>query len=413
MVLAGLVNGAPEVAGTRVRFVVNVKTVELTRGDREPASGAVTVWADLKIPAVKDTRFPHLSHGDTVTVAGHLDAPSSTGPFDYAEHLLARGIGSVLSPASVIAITPSTSTSALARVHRDGTRLADAIERHVPEPQAAVASALSLGVHGGITSETNAAFRDSGLTHLLAVSGLHVGVLLATILGLAARLIGRHRVAYLIPPLVVLWLYILLVGAPPSTVCAGLMGTAYLVVLALLTHADADHANGILELARRGRVGTLVVTPALESDDPELWRALQATGTSIEVASRGATVNVGDLAFDILHPPNPPLRGTSADANNNSLTSLLRWGTAAALFTGGLHITDERFITGEVDADLLQVGHHGSATSSDAIFLDAFSPLADIISAGHENRFGHPKDAVFVSDGQRWYTAAIAAWPAQ
>ena len=203
--------------------------------------------------------------------------------------------------------------------------------------------------------------------------------------------------------------------------------------LALLTHADADHANGILELARRGRGGTLVVTPALESDDPELWRALQATGTSIEVASHGATVNVGDLALDVLHPPNPPLRGTSADANNNSL---LRWGTATALFTGDLHITGKRFITGEVDADLLQVGHHGSATSSDWTFLDTVSLLAAIISAGHENRFGHPKDAVvarlraevasgalfvtasdgaitFVSDGQRWYTDAIAAWPAQ
>jgi competence protein ComEC len=206
--------------------------------------------------------------------------------------------------------------------------------------------------------------------------------------------------------------------------------------LALLTHADADHANGILELARRGRIGTLVVTPALEGDDPELWRALHATGTPIEVASRGATVNVGALAFDVLHPPSPPLRGTSADANNNSLTSLLRWGTATALFTGDLHITGELLITGDINADLLQVGHHGSATSSAAAFLDAASPLAAVISVGGSNRFGHPNEAVvarlraevapgalfvtasdgpitFVSDGQRWYTDAIAAWPTQ
>ena len=171
--------------------------------------------------------------------------------------------------------------------------------------------------------------------------------------------------------------------------------------LALLTHADADHANGILELARRGRGGTLVVTPALESDDPELWRALQATGTSIEIASHGATVNVGDLALDVLHPPNPPLRGTSADANNNSL---LRWGTATALFTGDLHITGERFITGEVDADLLQVGHPKDAVVARFRAEVASGALFVIASDGA---------ITFVSDGQRWYTDAIAACSAQ
>jgi competence protein ComEC len=197
---------------------------------------------------VADTDFPDLSHDDTVVVTGRLDRPTSSGPFDYAEHLLARGIGSILSPASVIAITPSTGASAMARVHQTRARLADAIERHVPEPQAAVASALSLGVRGGITPETNAAFRDSGLTHLLAVSGLHVGVLLATVLGLAARLIGRHRVVYLLPPLAVLWLYILLTGAPPSAVRAVLMGTAYLLALATGRASVPINALGLTAL---------------------------------------------------------------------------------------------------------------------------------------------------------------------
>jgi hypothetical protein len=43
VVLAGLVDGAPEVAGTRVRFVLNVETIEPTHGERELASGAITV----------------------------------------------------------------------------------------------------------------------------------------------------------------------------------------------------------------------------------------------------------------------------------------------------------------------------------------------------------------------------------
>jgi competence protein ComEC len=204
--------------------------------------------------------------------------------------------------------------------------------------------------------------------------------------------------------------------------------------LALLTHADADHADGILELARRGRIATLVVTSALEADDPDLRQALLATGVFMEIASTGATITVGSLTLDILHPPDPPLRGTAADANNNSLTTMLQWGTGTALFTGDLHVTGELLITGEIDADLLQVGHHGSATSSAPAFLDAVSPLVAVISAGHDNRFGHPDDAVvarlraqvapdalfvtatdgpveLISDGARWHTTTAAIWP--
>ena len=43
-----------------------------------------------------------------------------------------------------------------------------------------------------------------------------------------------------------------------------------------------------------------------------------------------------------------------------------------------------------VDSDVLKVGHHGSRTSSSAAFLDRVSPAVAVISAGEDNRFGHP-----------------------
>ncbi|MCI0533545.1 MBL fold metallo-hydrolase, partial [bacterium] len=47
-----------------------------------------------------------------------------------------------------------------------------------------------------------------------------------------------------------------------------------------------------------------------------------------------------------------------------------------------------------LDSDVLKVGHHGSKTSSDEAFLAAVSPDYAIISAGKDNRYGHPHKEV-------------------
>ena len=51
-------------------------------------------------------------------------------------------------------------------------------------------------------------------------------------------------------------------------------------------------------------------------------------------------------------------------------------------------------VDGGLEADLLQVPHHGSRTSSQAAFLDAVDPVWAWVSTGHLNRMGHPHDEV-------------------
>lgn len=107
---------------------------------------------------------------------------------------------------------------------------------------------------------------------------------------------------------------------------------------------------------------------------------------------------MGDgLVLEILYPPDPPVRGTGADVNNNSVVAMLRWGEVSVLFTGDLHAQGEEVLLSlgvEVDADVLQVGHHGSATSSSVAFLGAVTPAIAVVSAGEGNPFGHPSALV-------------------
>src|SRR5690625_6619587 len=48
----------------------------------------------------------------------------------------------------------------------------------------------------------------------------------------------------------------------------------------------------------------------------------------------------------------------------------------------------------EVEADFLQLGHHGSNTSSDPAFIEAVDPAVAIYSASHNNSYGHPSPDV-------------------
>ena len=205
-----------------------------------------------------------------------------------------------------------------------------------------------------------------------------------------------------------------------------------LLDLAVLTHPDADHVNGLLELARRGRIRT-IVTPSVVVADDRAWKdELSLLATPTTEAFAGMTIAFDDgLTLDILHPPDPPLLGTGADANNNSVTILARWKDASLLITGDLEAQGERAVlrsADSVDADVLQVSHHGSRTSTAPEFLETVSPAVAVISAGASNPFGHPADVVverleaevgdwlfqtsthgtieLVSDGKRWFVAS-------
>ena len=93
----------------------------------------------------------------------------------------------------------------------------------------AVSRALSIGDKGGLTAELRAAYRESGAMHLLALSGLHVGLIYALLVRLLSP-IGGHPVARLLRSfitLVLLWVYAVITGMSASISRAVLMISFY------------------------------------------------------------------------------------------------------------------------------------------------------------------------------------------
>ena len=228
----GLVVGYPEPAGTATQFRLSVERVE-SDGAWTEASGdlLVTLRPSSELASLRDR--PFVRYGDLLLLQGAIEKPRALDDFDYPAYLARQGIGSVMSFPEARLVEQGQGLALYRWLHDVRRSIAGSLVRSVPEPQAALGQALLLGLRDDLPDDLVEDFRVTGTSHVLAISGLHVGILLGISLAGSTWLLGRRRQLYLVAPLVLIWLYAFLAGLPPSAMRAAIMGTVYLAALAL------------------------------------------------------------------------------------------------------------------------------------------------------------------------------------
>ena len=201
-----------------------------------PVGGKALVYADPPASLVSRRGGIPFRYGDRLLLEGELQVPLPFGEFDYPTYLANQGISGILwsRKAELLSQGGGPSPSVWMGWIFDLRRLlAENIEDALTIPQSALAQALLLGLRGQMPPGVVEDFRATGTSHLLAISGLHVGVLLVLTMAAADKLLGRRRQLYLLFPLAAIWFYALVSGLPVSVVRAAIMGTAYLAALGL------------------------------------------------------------------------------------------------------------------------------------------------------------------------------------
>ncbi len=119
--------------------------------------------------------------GLTVILTGHLSPPSGPvepGGFDFQRQAWFDGLGAVgYTRTPVLVLYPADKGAAGLALHRLRMRISAAVQRAVPGEDGAFAAALMTGDRSGMSKATTEALRASNLSHLLAISGLHMGLL--------------------------------------------------------------------------------------------------------------------------------------------------------------------------------------------------------------------------------------------
>ncbi len=175
----------------------------------------------------------------------------------------------------------------------------------------------------------------------------------------------------------------------------------------LATHADADHIQGLADVAKNFSIGAAIFgrTPMNDPDFAEVAAVLRRRGIPTEIIARGEILKFGDATGEVLYPfpiddPNAP------SDNNHSVVLRIVFENRAFLLTGDIERqaeTDLIHSGGTLTADLIKVPHHGSRTSSTQEFIDAVGAKYAIISVGRTSPFGHPHTDVV----ERWKAAGV------
>jgi competence protein ComEC len=164
--------------------------------------------------------------------------------------------------------------------------------------------------------------------------------------------------------------------------------------LVVATHAHADHVGGLVGVLNRKDVkqvwynGQTHTTLTFE----RFLDAIIESGAAYSEPSRGDTLTLGDMTFQVLHP-----EGSAADYTEHlhdmNIVVRIVYGDFAAIISGDVEQAGEMEILAsglDVSAHFLELGHHGSRTSSHPEWLKAVAPELAIWQAGEGNKYGHP-----------------------
>ncbi|MFO8075325.1 MAG: ComEC/Rec2 family competence protein [Egibacteraceae bacterium] len=161
-----------------------------------------------------------------------------------------------------------------------------------------------------------------------------------------------------------------------------------------VTHPHADHVGQVDAVLDDLDVDEVWFSPA-DHDTQTFERALdalEAADVAYAEPAAGEVYDVADVTVEVLGPDEAADPG---DLHDSGLVLRARAGDASVLLTGDVETaTERRLVAGPhadwLDADLHQVGHHGSSTSTSPAFLDAVDPEVAVASYGLDNPYGHP-----------------------
>ena len=172
--------------------------------------------------------------------------------------------------------------------------------------------------------------------------------------------------------------------------------------LVVLSHPHSDHLGGLVVVLQRYRVEQ-VLEPGIDTDSAiyqEWLRAVEEKDIKRTTAQVGQKIDLGDgILLEVLNPQPVPFTGMASPVHDNAVVLHLTWKGVSFLLASDIEEYAEIELLAqrlELDSAVLRVAHHGSATSTSALFLAAVSPQVAVISVGEGNSYDLPDKKVVV-----------------
>jgi len=225
--LTGTIADEPDRRPLETKYTIEVHGIKT-------ASGTVHGGLRGRVLVTDRRGWPLYEYGDDVIVTGKLQKPDRIEDFHYDRYLSRSGIYSVIYYATVeksplhLPFTIDHSCPEHCRrvpfqaeLYRLKSLFESQINRLLPEPHASFLAGLLTGSRRGIPGHLLANFNETGLTHIIAISGYNITIIIGFIAGLLFWLPQRIR---FFPAIAAVVLFTVFVGANASVVRAAIMG---------------------------------------------------------------------------------------------------------------------------------------------------------------------------------------------
>lgn len=162
------------------------------------------------------------AYGDRVVVTGAMKTPGENEAFSYRDYLARQGIYAYVPFGEAAVLERGQGSLFMGWIYAFKARALSVLHAEFPDPEASLLAGILLGQDSGLSPGIQQAFRDTGTSHIIAISGFNISLIAAIFMAFFGRVFGQRVGTWV--AVFVISVYTLLVGADPAVVRAAIMG---------------------------------------------------------------------------------------------------------------------------------------------------------------------------------------------
>ncbi|OGZ63153.1 MAG: hypothetical protein A3C58_01780 [Candidatus Staskawiczbacteria bacterium RIFCSPHIGHO2_02_FULL_34_10] len=230
--LTGQIIAEPDIRDTLSKIKIRTESLKIEDAYHKSDGRQIYGMRPGSIILVTLQRYPEYQYLDTVKITGKLKTPAVFEDFDYKSYLMKDGIYSVMDFPKIELISQKHDYNAGSFLYEKilflKDKLIDSINMNFSPPNSDILKGVVFGNDKSMSKDLKDKFSKTGLSHITAVSGSNIVIVISIITAfLLALRLWRQQASIL--AIFFIWIYIVLIGFPVSGVRAAIMGSLVLL----------------------------------------------------------------------------------------------------------------------------------------------------------------------------------------